>query len=482
MDTPIGPDPILELAKTALGVDYLYPYQRLVVTNILDPSDENRAQIVVLPTGSGKSLCFTLPIMMLERLTVVVYPLLALIDDQLRRMHAGGVPATILKGGQSRDERRRALDGVATGGVRCVLTNPETLALPEVSETLAEAGVAHLVVDEAHCVSEWGETFRPAYLRLADSIEALAPAVVTAFTATASPVVLDAVASILFGGTRPHLVQGDPDRPNIAYSVVRACSKEVALARLIGAGVERPAIVFCRSRKRTEAVARDLASTVGYERCGAYHAGLSKEERNEIERWFFASEDGVLAATCAYGMGVDKSNVRTVIHYDLPANVESFLQESGRAGRDRRPAQSVVLWNETDSLPSLDPVRTARAATMRGYLTTTACRRTYLMEALGGTCEACFGCDRCHPEAEPIAVRCARAACEHAQTQALGYAWRRRRRLTTDRFVRQLGDLEATADWTISAREELVGTLLAAGSLRVPRRGPWKGLVTRGSV
>lgn len=463
-------DPILDTARAAFGITYLYPYQRLVVSNTIDADAERRFQVVVLPTGSGKSLCFMLPALLVEGVTVVVYPLLALIDDQARRMTEGGVASVVLRGGQSRAERTRLLARVASGDVRCVLTNPETLQDAVVRDRLANTAVSHLVIDEAHCVTEWGETFRPAYLTLQEGIKALAPRVVTAFTATASPVVLDALIRALFGDEPAHLVQADPDRPNIAYSVIRTPTREQTLVDLVRGGMERPAIVFCRSRGRTESVARELAAVAGHNRCAAYHAGLPREERTEIERWFSASEDGVLAATCAYGLGMDKANVRSVVHFELPASVEAFLQESGRAGRDCGPARSIVLAHPGDAPRAADPSRAARAAIMHGYATTGGCLRSYLIAALGAEPVPCFGCDRCTPELTPTAVGDARRNAAHLAATALALITSRPRRYSYDGALSSLPEPREDA-----RRREIVDALLAAGSVRVVRFGPWRG-------
>ena len=459
-------------ANSEFGVSYLYPYQRLVIANTLDAGPEGRRQIVVLPTGSGKTLCFTLPAVLLPGLTIVVYPLLALMDDQMRRIAGAGIGTRILRGGQSTHEREEIFAAVDSGEVQCVLANPEVLTGESVRERLRTPSISHLVIDEAHCVSEWGQTFRPAYLSLRETLEILDPAVTTAFTATASPLVLEAVRSILFGDEPAKLVQGNPDRPNIAYSVVRVDSKEAALAAL-ARELPRPAIVFCRSRKRTEAVARDLASSIGFEHCAAYHAGLTKPERRAIESWFFGSSDGVLAATCAYGMGVDKSDVRTVIHYDLPASVEAFLQESGRAGRDGAPAQSIVLDGGIVRPTESDPIRRTREQTMIDFLACAGCQRVYLMTAMGAEPSTCFGCDHCTPETEPEPIARCREDAFAARVRSVAVVGRHRRIFTPDQAVQMLEPA-----WPESARRELVGALIQTHAVRRLRHGPWKGRLT----
>ncbi|MFW6288381.1 MAG: RecQ family ATP-dependent DNA helicase [Spirochaetota bacterium] len=465
-------DPVLRTARSEFGLSYLYPYQRLVIANTLDAGPEGRRQIVVLPTGSGKTLCFTLPALLLPGLTVVVYPLLALMDDQMRRIAEAGIATRILRGGQTTGERERIFAALESGQTRCLLANPEVLAADTVRRRLRTIPVSHLVVDEAHCVSEWGQTFRPAYLSLSETLQILDPAVTTAFTATASPLVLEAVRSILFGDEPAKLVQGNPDRANISYSVLRVDSKEAALATLVR-DMPRPAIVFCRSRKRAEAVARDLASSIGFDLCAAYHAGLTKRERAAIESWFFGSTGGVLAATCAYGMGVDKSDVRTVIHYDLPASVEAFLQESGRAGRDGSPARSVVLDGGTATPAASDPTRREREETMIGFLSCPGCRRTYLMTTMGAEPQTCFGCDHCTPETEPEPIVRCRSESLAARARSVALVRRHRRVFTPDQVVRRV-----EPSWSESARRELVATLIQTQAIRRVRRGPWRGRLT----
>ena len=498
-----APDPLCTAAEAHFGVTYLYPYQRLVIANTIDSLDgEPRRQIVVLPTGSGKTLCFTLPAVIVEGLTVVVYPLLSLMADQLRRARDGGLSALTLQGGQPRGERDELWRRLGAGSVRLLLTNPEMLGRPEVMTRLAEIGIAHLVIDEAHCVSEWGETFRPAYLELGNAIERLSPHVVTAFTATASPIVLESVRQHLFGGFPAELVQGDPDRPNIDYSALPVVSKERALRSLFcgEAALERPAVVFCRSRAGTETVARMLIPHIGHRHVGAYHAGLSAEERAAVERWFFDSAEGVLAATCAYGMGVDKRNIRTVVHYELPASVEAFLQESGRAGRDGARSVSVALFARGDARRVLgDDLRAERARVMLRYAGA-ACKREYLLEALGSTFGWCGGCDHCRGPDAPLTrllsgIEADHRACSEriarvvrtgsrVTLSALPWieaAWRpdsRAARSAIEAVERR--NVVLAADWTDTERSEAIAGLIASGQLSIGGRGPRRGVVRVG--
>lgn len=239
-------DPLLA-AGAPFGISYLFPYQRLVISNVMEAcaavpettaatgsaEDRVRRQIVVLPTGAGKTLCFQLPAAMLPGLTIVIYPLLSLMADQVRRAEGAGLHCSVLRGGQSADERCSLWQNLGRGRIQLLLTNPEMLVQERVLQRLVRQTVSHLVIDEAHCVSEWGETFRPSYLELGGAIRELNPVVTTAFTATASPPVLAAVKKHLFGDIGAHLIQSVPDRPNITYSVLDAPSKLFALRHLL---------------------------------------------------------------------------------------------------------------------------------------------------------------------------------------------------------------------------------------------------------
>ena len=343
-------DAVTQAVNAAFGIKYLFPWQRIVVQNILDAAMEEEnfcsddeyesekenamelrdvvyrgRQIVLLPTGAGKSLCFLAPALLLKGPTLVLYPLLALMSDQKRRMDEGGLESVVFRGGMSEEEKNENFKRIKSGA-KIILANPEVLQNPSLIKRLRECKISHIAIDEAHCVSEWGDTFRPAYLTLGKIIEDLGVKVVTAFTATASPAVLSRVSQVLFGG-EVHVVRSDSDRPNIHYRVINAMAKKRAVVKL-ALEAEKPLIIFCGTRNKTEDMARELMSCYGNDKVRFYHAGLEKEEKTAIEKWFHPKEDAILCCTCAYGMGVDKKNVRSVLHYEASPTAEAYVQVS----------------------------------------------------------------------------------------------------------------------------------------------------------
>lgn len=513
-------DPVALLARGRFGIKYLFPYQRLVIANILDAFDEREwagpvqsfsvsapppredadgglsadpgsadeewperppaRQIVVLPTGFGKSICFQVPSQMLPGPTLVVYPLLSLMADQKRSLEARGIKAALFRGGMEAGERQAAEKQVESGEAKLIITNPESLAKGRLPDFLKRQRISHLAIDEAHCVSEWGETFRPSYLELGRTIEELRPATTSAFTATASPTVFKAVSAHLFGDEPYRLVEGDPDRPNLHYSVLKTLSKLHTLEELAGRE-QKPCIVFCSSRKGTELLALRLRERLGRSDIRFYHAGLEKAEKKKIEDWFYQSAEGTLVATCAYGMGVDKKNIRTVIHYEIPGTIEAYLQEAGRGGRDGLPARAVLIVG-SDEAKSLereaDRSRRERRKAMIGYaLSESGCRREALISLLGARTEnPCSGCDRCDGSANPDfegAAEIARLAAANPRSLTLSSA---RHWLLTEkpggRFMPGCGGL---AGWAREDADSALESALRLGIIRERENGFWKG-------
>ena len=400
-------DPVAKAAYTNFGIRYMFPWQRLVVANIMEAYENLREgrtleteddafckgrQIVLLPTGAGKSLCFQVPALLLEGPTLVIYPLLALMTDQQRRMEEGSLRSVMFRGGQTAQEREENFRRIREGA-KIIIANPEVLQSKALVQQLKKVGICHVAIDEAHCVSEWGDSFRPSYLGLGEVLKELDVPVITAFTATASPPVLARVAEILFDG-QAHIVRSESDRPNIHYYVRRAAVKKKA-ALYLAATEQRPMIIFCGTRGKSEDMARELNFCFGRGTAQYYHAGLEKSEKEEIEKWFYNSRDGILCATCAYGMGVDKKDIKTVVHLEASATAEAYIQEAGRGGRDGSVAKAILLWSLQDSMDYSVYKAGSREAALRDFAETTSCRRQVLLDALGAEQAVCSGCDVC---------------------------------------------------------------------------------------
>ena len=409
------------------GLKTLYPYQELVIRNTLDhcldPDCSRRDQLVVLPTGFGKSLCFLLPGMILPGITIIIYPLLSLMSDQARRLTEKAISVSILRGGQSSTDRDSIFRQLDSGESRFLLTNPETLCRKAVVERLAALSVpiSHVVIDEAHTVCEWGDSFRPAYLKVGEILQNLSVNLVTACTATSSPRIRGRITQLLFTGKDPALIDCSPDRPTMHYRVLPSLSITHDLLSLLKApSCQKPLIIFCTTRKETVMIARDVRLRLPHQEVRHYHAGLSREERDCVETWFFSSRDGMLCATSAYGMGVDKGDIRSIIHIGISESPEAFLQESGRAGRDGALCSSIVLIDLKEVVRARGNLAARcllstqdeegwiiedhtspdqkRWPLIHVFVQREKCRRAQLLELLGHRIETCFGCDVCDGE------------------------------------------------------------------------------------
>jgi ATP-dependent DNA helicase RecQ len=309
-----------------------------------------RDVLVVMPTGSGKSLCYQLPALIRDDLTIVVSPLVSLMQDQVEALGSRAAGAAALVNAQQDGARNReALARAVAGETRLLYVAPERFSSPGFARALAEAEVGLFVVDEAHCVSQWGHDFRPDYFRLADAARFLGARAIFASTATATPQVATDIATRL-RLRDPVKVTTGFDRPNLSFAVVPCRTAADKHRRLVAALTEPdalPAIVYAGTRAGCESMARDLEGALG-EEVIAYHAGLGRDQRAAAQRRFMADEARVVVATNAFGMGVDKANVRTVAHASVPGSVEAFYQEAGRAGRDGAPARCLLLAEKRD--------------------------------------------------------------------------------------------------------------------------------------
>ena len=309
-----------------------------------------RDVLVVMHTGSGKSLCYQLPALMREDLTIVVSPLVALMQDQVQALHARGLgdAVALVNSQQDAEANAAVLRRAVAGEVRLLYVAPERFSSLGFLDAVKRARVGLFVVDEAHCVSQWGHDFRPDYFRLADAARHLDAQAIVASTATATPrVALDVVRRL--GLRDPLRVATGFDRPNISFAVARPAvhEKRALIAQTLAGPDALPAIVYAGTRAGAEEIASGLCDELGEEAL-AYHAGLGREQRAAAQRRFLADEARVIVATNAFGMGIDKPNVRTVIHASVPASLEAYYQEAGRAGRDGLPARALLLAENRD--------------------------------------------------------------------------------------------------------------------------------------
>ncbi len=392
---------------------------------------EGRDSLIVMPTGGGKSLCYQLPGLATEDLTIVVSPLIALMRDQWTRLTAAGHPVTMISSGMSDEMARRALGEVRGGEARIVYCSPERFGSGVFLDALAQRRIDLIAVDEAHCVSEWGHDFRPDYLRLPQIADKLGRPTVMACTATATKMVAAEIAS-RFQMREPLQVRSGFDRPNLSFDVIplEGTGSKARRQALLEAGLadpaNRPAIVYCGTRKDTEEVAEELRGA-GVAAV-PYHAGLDAERRSAVQERFMASDTGVIVATNAFGMGVDKADVRSVWHMTIPTSVEAYYQEAGRAGRDGLPARAVLLALKMD-LGRLVRFNEQRAGdpelaiahergwrayhAIKAFIYSGKCRRRSLLDHFGdrlagAPLERC--CDVCEPQSwlpdpETIVVR-----------------------------------------------------------------------------
>ena len=395
------PSQLDALLKRHFGYDAFRPLQRDIIESLL----ERRDVVAILPTGAGKSLCYQLPALAAEGLTLVVSPLIALMKDQVDQLHAAGVAATFLNSTLDGAEARRRMDGLRDGKYNLLYVAPERVMTPDFAPSLREWNVTTLAVDEAHCISEWGHDFRPEYRRLRELREWLPDAPVIALTATATPRVREDIARQL-DMREPAKFLASFNRPNLNYHVEPKARAGRQVVDFVRKHPGASGIVYCQSRKRTEAIAAELRQA-GVSAV-SYHAGMEGEDRARAQEAFLRDEVNVVCATIAFGMGINKPDVRFVIHADLPKNVEGYYQETGRAGRDGLPSDCMLLYARGDVVKYQrfledNPDETAREtarrqlAQMADFAESTDCRRRGLLGYFGEKWEQenCGGCDNC---------------------------------------------------------------------------------------
>jgi len=385
------------ILKKYFGYDKFRPLQDEVIQSILDGEDA----LVIMPTGGGKSLCYQIPALMMEGVAIVVSPLIALMKDQVEGLQANGVKAGFLNSSQSAQVQNEIIEEVQEGQIKLLYVSPEKLVSQEFYYLLLQLKVNLFAVDEAHCISVWGHDFRPEYSKMAYLKKQFPLVPIVALTATADSLTQKDIVRQL-GLDEPKLFLSSFDRPNLSLKVAPGKDKFKSILGFLRQRPHQSGIIYCLSRKACEGLSEKLRNS-GVN-ANFYHAGLSSEERAQRQEAFINDETPIICATIAFGMGIDKSNVRWVIHYNLPRNIESYYQEIGRAGRDGLKADTLLFYSFSDVIvhrkfieeSALKEVSNAKLERIQQFCDAQICRRKILLSYFGEHLEEdCGNCDVC---------------------------------------------------------------------------------------
>ncbi|WP_215731170.1 DNA helicase RecQ [Rhodovulum kholense] len=388
------------LLQSIFGFDAFRPGQQ----DIVEAVASGRNTLAIMPTGGGKSLCFQLPALLRDGVTVVISPLIALMRDQVRGLTEAGVPAGALTSGNTDEETRAVFDALEAGRLKLLYMAPERLASGGTANMLRRIGVGLIAVDEAHCVSQWGHDFRPDYLRIGELRRAL-NVPLAAFTATADAETRAEIVTRLFDGEAPETFLRGFDRPNIRLAFSPKDQPRRQILAYAAARKGQSGIVYCATRAKTESLAAALEQA-GHSAC-SYHGGMEAQDRRAVEARFQTEDGLIVVATVAFGMGIDKPDIRWVAHADLPKSIEAYYQEIGRAGRDGAPAETLTLYgpddirlrrtqiDESPAPPERRAADHARLNALLGLAEALDCRRQTLLGYFGEEAAPCGHCDLC---------------------------------------------------------------------------------------
>ncbi|MGN0354547.1 MAG: DNA helicase RecQ [Muricoprocola sp.] len=401
-----------EVLKIYFGYDSFRDGQEDIINTIVSGGDV----LAIMPTGAGKSICYQVPALLLPGITLVVSPLISLMQDQVKALNDAGIHAAFINSSLTESQISKALHLAAKGVYKIIYVAPERLESPEFLAFASQVEISMVTVDEAHCISQWGQDFRPSYLKIVEFIKQLSVRpIVSAFTATATKEVKEDILCIL-NLVDPHVVVTGFDRANLYYRVENMKKKDDFVIDYIEKHPSDSGIIYCSTRKNVDNLF-ELLFKNGVS-VTKYHAGMDQESRKKNQDDFIYDRSPVIVATNAFGMGIDKSNVRYVIHYNMPQSMENYYQEAGRAGRDGEPSQCILLFSPQDvvinkfliekkdfsGLSDEDAVLVQqrdykRLQIMEGYCTTTRCLRNYILEYFGEkTSKPCDNCGNCHRE------------------------------------------------------------------------------------